>query len=113
MSDLEPWHDIPDLADNITRASYSDFSEYLTAENQFIATVQNSVTIEETASFNRYARNNKSLPYVEGDNLNASFEFLPDEEEIKGGVLLVHGLTDSPYHMKSIPLFVIRVLSEL
>ena len=102
MSDLEPWHDIPDLEDNIARASYNDFSEYLIAENQFIATIQNSVTIEETASFNRYARNNKSSPYVDGDNLNASFEFLPDEEEIKGGVLLVHGLTDSPYHMKSI-----------
>jgi len=102
MSAIEPWHDIPDLEDNITQASYNDFSEYLAAENQFLATIQNGVTIEETASFNRYARNNKSSPYVDGDNLNASFEFLPDEEEIKGGVLLVHGLTDSPYHMKSI-----------
>jgi alpha-beta hydrolase superfamily lysophospholipase len=102
MSDLEPWHDIPDLEDNLTRASYNNFSEYLAAENQFLATIQNGVTIEETASFNRYARNNKSSPYVDSDNLNASFEFLPDEEEIKGGVLLVHGLTDSPYHLKAI-----------
>ena len=37
-----------------------------------------------------------------GDNLNASFEFLPDVKEIKGGVLLVHGLTDSPYHLRAI-----------
>jgi len=102
MPDLEPWHNIPQLEDNLTRASYNDFSEYLSAENQFLATIQNSVTIDETASFNRYARNNKSSPYVDGDNLNASFEFLPDEEEIKGGVLLVHGLTDSPYHLKAI-----------
>ena len=102
MSDLEPWHDIPYLEDNITQASYHDFSEYLAAENQFLATIQNGVTIEETASFNRYARNNKSSPYVGSDNLNASFELLPDEEEIKGGVLLVHGLTDSPYHLKAI-----------
>jgi alpha-beta hydrolase superfamily lysophospholipase len=102
MSDLEPWHDIPDLEDNITQASYNDFSEYLAVENQFLATIQNGVTIEETASFNRYARNNKSSPYVDGDNLNASFELLPDEEEIKGGVLLVHGLSDSPYHLKAI-----------
>ena len=102
MADLEPWHDIPDSEDNLTRASYNDFSEYLAAENQFLATIQNDVAIDETTSFNRYARNNKSSPYVDGDNLNASFEFLPNEEEIKGGVLLVHGLTDSPYHLKAI-----------
>ncbi|MGD8662828.1 MAG: alpha/beta fold hydrolase, partial [Desulfobacterales bacterium] len=102
MSDLKPWHEIPDVEDNITQASYTDFSEYLAAEKQFLATKQNVVTIEETASYNRYARNNKSSPYVKGDNLNASFECLPDEEEIKGGVLLVHGLTDSPYHLKAI-----------
>ena len=90
------------MEDNLTRANYNDFSEYLAAENQFLATIQNSVTIDETTSFNRYARNNKSSPYVDGENLNASFEFLPDEEEIKGGVLLVHGLTDSPYHLKAI-----------
>ena len=102
MSDLEPWHDIPNSEDNLTQASYNDFSEYLAAENQFLAAIQNDVIIEETASFNRYAPNNKSSPYVNGDNLNASFEFLPNEEEIKGGVLLVHGLTDSPYHLKAI-----------
>jgi alpha-beta hydrolase superfamily lysophospholipase len=102
MSDLEPWHDIPDLEDNITQASYNDFSEYLTTEKQFIATIRNDATIDDTAFFNRYARNNKNSLYVDSDNLNASFELLPDEEEIKGGVLLVHGLTDSPYHMKSI-----------
>jgi alpha-beta hydrolase superfamily lysophospholipase len=102
MSDLEPWHDIPNSEDNLTQASYNDFSEYLAAENQFLATIQNGVKIGETASFNRYARNNKSSPYVDGDNLNASFELLPNEEEIKGGVLLVHGLTDSPYHLKAI-----------
>jgi len=83
--------DIPDLEDNLTRASYNDFTEYLAAENQFLATIQNSVIINETTSFNRYARNNKSSPYVDSENLNASFEFVPDEEEIRGGVLLVHG----------------------
>ena len=101
-SDLKPWHDIPDLEDNITQANYNDFSEYLAAEKKFLATIQNGVTIEETASFNRYARNNKSSPFVGSDNFNASFEILPDEDEIKGGVLLVHGLTDSPYHLKAI-----------
>jgi alpha-beta hydrolase superfamily lysophospholipase len=102
MPDLEPWHTIPQLDDNLTQASYNDFSEYLAAESQFLATIQNGVTIEEPSSFNRYARNNKSSPYTYGENLNASFEFLPDEEEIKGGVLLVHGLADSPYHLRAI-----------
>jgi alpha-beta hydrolase superfamily lysophospholipase len=102
MPALEPWHFSPHLEDNLTRASYNDFSEYLAAESQFLATIQNGVTIEETSSFNRYARNKKSSPDVSRQNLNASFEFLPDEIEIKGGVLLVHGVTDSPYHLRAI-----------
>jgi len=102
MPDLEKWHNIPTLEDNISQASYNDFSEYLAAESQFLDTIQDHVIIKEMSSFNRYARNNKSLPYVGGDNLNASFEFFPDVKEIKGGVLLVHGLTDSPYHLRAI-----------
>ncbi|NIR53098.1 alpha/beta fold hydrolase [candidate division KSB1 bacterium] len=102
MSDLQPWHNIPQLEDNLTQASYNDFSEYLAAESQFLDTIQDHVSIDETSSYNRYARNNKSSPYVDGENLNASFEFLPDGEEVKGGILLVHGLTDSPYHLRAI-----------
>ncbi len=34
--------------------------------------------------------------------MNASFEFSPDGKEIQGGILLVHGLTDSQYHLKTI-----------
>lgn len=105
MSDLQPWHNSPQLKADFTKKDYNDyndFSEYLAAEMRFLDTIQGSVEIDETPSYNRYARNNKSSPYVNGENLNASFEFLPDGEDIKGGILLVHGLTDSPYHLREI-----------
>lgn len=35
-----------------------------------------------------------------GENINASFELIP--QNIKGGVLLLHGLTDSPYMMRDL-----------
>ncbi len=102
MPDLKPWHNSPLLEDSLTQNNYNDFSEYLAAEKKLLKAIQDNVTINETSSFCRYARNNKSSPYVDSDNLNASFEFLPDVEAIKGGVLLVHGLTDSPYHLRAI-----------
>jgi hypothetical protein len=67
-ADLEPWHNIPLLEDNLARTSYNDFSKYLAEESQFLATIQKDVNIEKINSFNRYASDNKSSPYVDGDN---------------------------------------------
>ncbi len=105
MSDLQAWHDMPQLEDPLIRVSYEDFSEYLSAERRFLDDIQDHVSTNERSSYNRYARNNDSSPYVDGENLNASFEFLPDGEVVKGGILLVHGLTDSPYHLRAIGRF--------
>jgi len=102
MPNLRTWHQIPPLQDNLIQHNYNDFSEYLSAERQFLNAIQDSVITHESPSYNRFARNNPSSPYIDGHNLNASFEFFPDEKESKGGILLVHGLTDSPYHLRAI-----------
>ncbi len=59
------------------------------------------MAVKETKLFNRYAQHNLSSPYIEGKNLNASFQIMPRGETFKGGILLIHGLTDSPYHIRA------------
>ncbi|MHC5025806.1 MAG: alpha/beta hydrolase [Planctomycetota bacterium] len=48
----------------------------------------------------RYARGSLSDPDAQDTNWNRSWELIP--ERVRGGVLLLHGLTDSPYSMRSI-----------
>ena len=52
------------------------------------------------APFNRYAIGSRSDPGVWPVNWNRTFELGPDDPV--GGALLLHGLTDSPYSMRSI-----------
>ncbi len=100
--DIQTWHKIPQWEDNLTKKEYPDFKAYLTEEKKFLDDINRSVELKEAFSYNRYAKDNLSSPYVAGKNLNASFEFSPDGKKIQGGILLVHGLTDSPYHLKTL-----------
>jgi alpha-beta hydrolase superfamily lysophospholipase len=50
--------------------------------------------------FNRYAAGSRSDPGIWPVDWNRTFEFTP--ESPVGGVLLLHGLTDSPYSMRSL-----------
>jgi pimeloyl-ACP methyl ester carboxylesterase len=50
--------------------------------------------------YNRYARSSLSCTDRFSQNWNRSFELVPDR--IEGGILLIHGLTDSPYSMKDL-----------
>jgi len=101
LPELQPWHLRHVMDDTITRTTYPDFDAYLKAEKKYLDKVYKEVAIPETKLFNRYAKNNASSPYIEGKNLNASFQMMPRGNTFRGGVLLVHGLTDSPYHIRA------------
>jgi len=98
---LQPWHLRDAMDDVLTRKDYPDFQSYLDAEKQYINRIYKEVAVSPSRLFNRYAKDNPSSPYIDGKNLNASFQMFPQGEAFKGGVLLVHGLTDSPYHIRS------------
>lgn len=102
---LQPWHKVPKLKDNLTQNEYIDFATYLAAEKKFLDDIYRDVQVTTATSYNRYERHNPSSPYINGDNLNTSFEFVPNKQEMQGGVLLVHGLTDSPYNLRAIGRF--------
>jgi alpha-beta hydrolase superfamily lysophospholipase len=102
MAELENWHKVPEWNDDITEAGYEDFGEYLKTEKKLVDDIYKSVLVKNSDSYNKYMPGNPSSPITNGENLNSSFEFGPVEKSIQGGILLVHGLTDSPYHLRAI-----------
>ncbi len=100
--DLQPWHYMSFPPDNLTEDDYSSFEEYLTAEQDYISNIYTSLAEDSTQKFTRYTKGDVFSPVIDGDNQNSSFILYPRGDEFKGGVLLVHGLSDSPYHMRRI-----------
>lgn len=102
MPDLEKWHEPPVIEDNLTRGNYEKFSDYLEKEKVYMESIYKNVETVDGDAFNRFTPTprSKCSPYREGKDLNRSFE-LPGKGEKKGGILLVHGLTDSPYHLRA------------
>jgi alpha-beta hydrolase superfamily lysophospholipase len=100
--DLEPWHKGDDWGDNLTQREYKSFEDYLETERAFLDSIYQEVKAEDKETFCRYNPASDSTPYVNGSNQNGSFHESPEDGDIKGGILLIHGLTDSPYHMRSI-----------
>lgn len=100
-ADLQPWH----YQSKLKEPEYSlDIDEYLIEENKFLNKIFYSVETNKKGIYCRYSYNSVSSPFSkEGINLNTSFQMIP--KNIKGGVLLLHGLTDSPAMMRDIGKF--------
>src|SRR5262245_34260807 len=101
---LESWHRfVPpsevhaaDMPDTFT------LEDYLRREDRAFAEVTSEIEDRLPASErhggNRYYRESKSSPTRFSRDWNRTFELVPPE--IRGGALLTHGLTDSPYSMR-------------
>jgi alpha-beta hydrolase superfamily lysophospholipase len=76
--------------------------DYLDNEDRLFEELQKSVYARfkprEKSVVNRYVAGNLSDPDRFSRNWNRSFELTP--ERIRGGVLMLHGLTDSPYSVR-------------
>jgi len=79
-------------------AAYRQLEDRLYAELK--TKVLDRVQPAERNPFNRYASGSRSDPAVWSTNWNHTFEITP--EHPTGAALLLHGLTDSPYSMRSI-----------
>ncbi len=106
MDDLEMWHRVrlpseftaKDLNDKFSFTEYQKMEEDLFDELQ--EKVYETVVNDGKHKFNRYNSQSLCNPGMYKQNYNRSFELIP--ADIKGGILLIHGLTDSPYSMKYI-----------
>ncbi|MHC4961990.1 MAG: alpha/beta hydrolase [Planctomycetota bacterium] len=106
MPDLQVWHTVK-LSNEFERSVFGSditFQQYTDLEEKLFAELDEKVFFEMGSSkqdkYNRYARSSLSCTDRFSQNWNRSFELVPDR--IEGGILLIHGLTDSPYSMKDL-----------
>jgi alpha-beta hydrolase superfamily lysophospholipase len=104
--ELEVWHRA--ALDEEFTADHADevrtVRDYVALEDRLFAELDREVydRIDDTdrVPYNRYARDSRSDPRRWSHDWNRTFQLAPDGAS--GGVLLLHGLTDSPYSMRSI-----------
>jgi alpha-beta hydrolase superfamily lysophospholipase len=103
LPDLEVWHRLVP-ADEITAADVSpDFTlaDYLAREDRVFAEVASAVAsdsrLRNPSVPNRYVAGSVSSPARQAFDGNRTFERVP--AQIRGGALLIHGLTDAPYSL--------------
>lgn len=102
---LKPWHHVlagdfraKDLTDATTLKDYLAFEDAVF--RRMNETVLPAVAAGDRTPTNRYWPESPINPERFPKNWNRTFELVP-EGEIRGGALLVHGLTDSPYSVKA------------
>lgn len=82
----------------------STLKDYMDREQQLFRELQEKVydrvEASDDLSLSRYRTGGMQDPAAWGRNWNRTFEFIP--ENIQGGALLLHGLTDSPYSLRRI-----------
>ena len=102
--DLDVWHTAHLNAEFNTHSPVGSFKEYRALEEklfrQLDEEVYDQIQAEERFPVNRYNRGSLSDPNRWPTNWNRSFELPVDHAA--AGVLLLHGLSDSPYSLHSI-----------
>jgi len=107
LPDLKLWHtvDLPSqfTADEID--AMSGLEDYLAREDKLFAEVQTYVYDRIAASdqldFNRYQRGSATDPTRWPQDYNRSYQLEPSTAP-RCGALMVHGLSDSPYSMRTL-----------
>ena len=103
--ELEPWH-TEWLQEEFTTDSENigDLDDYLALEERLFAELDDEVyervEIGPAAALVRYSRGSAADPSLRRPNWNRTFE-LPAENAV-GGVLLLHGMSDSPYSLRAL-----------
>jgi alpha-beta hydrolase superfamily lysophospholipase len=102
--DLKPWHElVPDDVDAGELTEDFTFERWLQREADVFAEVdalERDVGTDDQTPVNRYFPSSATHHSRLGRNWNRTFELVP--AEIRGGAVLVHGLTDSPYSMRAV-----------
>ena len=101
--DLKPWHTT--VLDDLTAADMDrdfTYAQYAARENELfteVRAVDAAIAPADRTPVNRFNSGSRSHPLTGGRDWNRSYETEP--AAIRGGALLLHGLTDSPYSMRA------------
>lgn len=102
---LQPWHTYVPHELRAAEIAQSDWQQYLAVENAAFAAVRANVTQQlsegERVPANRYYEGSPLYPPRFAHDWNRSFTLVPDGTPV-GAVVLLHGLTDSPYSSRHI-----------
>lgn len=105
---LEPWHLYAPKELSVDEIDRADWETYLQVENQIFESVRVNVTekltAEELVPFNRYFQGSPVNPDHFAHNWNRSYRLEPKGRPL-GAVVLLHGLTDSPYSLRNLAAF--------
>ncbi|HET6956847.1 MAG TPA: alpha/beta fold hydrolase [Vicinamibacterales bacterium] len=107
VPDLKPWHRLVPAAEVHARDVGPDFTldQYLAREQkvfeQVRAEIEDRLAPEERLAVNRYDRGGRASPSRLSRDWNRTFE-MAAPAPAPCAVLLIHGLTDSPYSMRAI-----------
>lgn len=102
MPDLHPWHTASVDKELLIANQYDNIDSYLKDEDAYIRKMFAKVVDSARGKYNRFNPKSIAYPLSENDNLNASFVYDPGVENTKGVILLLHGLSDSPYHVRDL-----------
>jgi alpha-beta hydrolase superfamily lysophospholipase len=103
--DLKPWHRV--RLDDVTATAMDrnfTFKDYVAREDQLfdrVRALEAGIDPADRTPVNRYHAGSRSDPAGAERNWNRSYETDP-AGPIRGGALLLHGLTDSPYSMRAV-----------
>lgn len=100
--DLEIWHTIELTSEFRAGAGIQTLDEYLEIERrvfeELTSKVVSVVEMGDGKELNRFSAGNRSFPELNGKNWNRTQ--VSEPAKIIGGVLMLHGMTDSPYSMR-------------
>jgi alpha-beta hydrolase superfamily lysophospholipase len=105
LPELEPWHRLVPQELDADELDASDWQAYQSAEAALFERLQREliepVTASGAAPYSRYASDSPVYPGNLPRDWNRSF-ILPPPGTARGAVVLLHGLTDSPYSLRHI-----------
>jgi alpha-beta hydrolase superfamily lysophospholipase len=104
--DLKIWHEVQLDAEFTAESPVADFAEYIKLEEKLFQQLEERVYAqiksEDKHLLNRFNHGSMSDPSRWQQNWNRTFEL--SNESPKAGILLLHGMSDSPYSLHNIGL---------
>ncbi len=101
LPELDIWHTTILKNEFTVDSNVKTFKEYMVLEEKLFNEMDEEITAklpkDKQSKVNRYTQNSLSNPKRWPHNWNRSFEF--PVEDPKMGVLLIHGMSDSPYSL--------------
>jgi alpha-beta hydrolase superfamily lysophospholipase len=101
--DLSPWHTV-DLNEEFRAGAVPDFAAYLQLEDRLFDELHRKIYRPDQdpgdGALNRFVVDSAANPDGFERNWNRTFEIT--NEDPRAGVLLLHGLSDSPYSMRAL-----------